>query len=67
MNLYHHQTFQKIFAINVLSNVSSVIFTFIVPIILYEYTKSAFAMSMMRMMEFLPNVLLGMLIGVFVD
>lgn len=67
MNLYHHKTFQKIYAINLLSNVSSVIFTFIVPIILYEYTKSAFAMSMMRMVEFLPNVLLGMLIGVFVD
>src|SRR5690606_30746516 len=50
-----------------LVNVSMVTFSFILPIILYEYTKSAMAMSTMRLMDFLPNVLLGMLIGVFVD
>jgi MFS family permease len=48
-------------------NLSMTIFSFILPIILYEQTKSALAMSTMRITDFLPNVLFGMLIGVFVD
>ena len=67
MNLLKNQEFQKMYAINILANVSMITFSFIVPIILYDYTKSAIAMSTMRVMDFLPNVLLGMLIGVFVD
>lgn len=67
MNLLKNQTFQKLYAINILANVSMTTFSFIIPIILYDYTKSAIAMSTMRLMDFLPNVLLGMFIGVFVD
>ena len=67
MNLYQNRTFQKQYALNFMVNLSMTIFSFILPIILYEQTKSALAMSTMRIMDFLPNVLLGMLIGVFVD
>ena len=67
MNLLKNQEFQKMYAINIFANVSMTTFSFIIPIILYDYTKSAIAMSTMRLMDFLPNVLLGMLIGVFVD
>ncbi|WP_080848037.1 MFS transporter [Cytobacillus gottheilii] len=67
MNLYQSRTFQKLYALHFFVNLSMTIFSFILPIILYEYTKSALAMSTMRIMDFLPNVLLGMLIGVFVD
>ncbi|MGN7479087.1 MFS transporter [Solibacillus silvestris] len=67
MNLYENRTFQKLYMLNLLNNISMTVFSFILPIVLYEYTKSALAMSTMRIMDFLPNVLLGMLIGVFVD
>ncbi|MBD7937288.1 MFS transporter [Cytobacillus sp. Sa5YUA1] len=67
MNLHKNQIFQKIYALHFFINLSMTIFSFILPIILYEYTKSALAMSIMRIMDFLPNVLLGMLIGVLVD
>lgn len=67
MNLFHNKTFRTIYVLQILINLSNTIFSFILPIILYEYTKSALAMSTMRIMDFLPNVLLGMLIGVFVD
>lgn len=67
MNLYKNRTFQKLYILHLLVNLSMAIFSFVLPIILYEYTKSTLAMSTMRIMDFLPNVLLGMLIGVFVD
>lgn len=67
MNLFKNHTFRKIYSIHFFVNISITIFSFIVPIILYDLTKSALAMSTMRMMEFLPNIFLGMLIGVFVD
>ena len=67
MNLLKSENFQKLYVINILANVSMTTFSFIIPIILYDYTKSAIAMSTMRLMDFLPNVLLGMFIGVFVD
>ncbi|MEG0472631.1 MAG: MFS transporter [Solibacillus sp.] len=67
MNLLVNKTFQKMYVLQLLGAVSSTIFTFILPLVLYEFTKSALAMSTMRMVDFLPNVLLGMLIGVYVD
>lgn len=67
MNLYANKTFRQLYSIKVLSAVSSTIYTFIIPLVLYDLTKSAVAMSTMRMVEFLPNVLLGMIVGVIVD
>ena len=67
MNLYYNKNFRLIYLINLLATISGLIYTFIVPLILYDLTNSAFAMSTMRMMEFIPNVLLGMLAGVLVD
>ncbi|MEK4129802.1 MFS transporter [Solibacillus sp. FSL W8-0474] len=67
MNLIKNSNFQKLYVISLLVNISMTTFSFILPLILYEYTKSAIAMSTMRLMDFLPNVLLGMFIGVLVD
>lgn len=67
MNIYANYNFRYLYLINILSAISSTIFTFIIPLVLYDITKSALAMSTMRMMEFLPNVLLGMVAGVIVD
>ncbi|MDQ0174728.1 MFS transporter [Bacillus chungangensis] len=38
-----------------------------IPLLIYDMSKSALAMSTMRAIEFLPNIILGMLAGVLVD
>lgn len=50
-----------------LSNLTFHIFTLAIPLIIYELSQSTLAMSTMRTIEIVPNVLLGILIGVFVD
>lgn len=37
------------------------------PLLIYKLTQSASAMSVMRAIEFLPNIIFGMIIGVLVD
>ncbi|MEB1808595.1 MAG: MFS transporter [Bacillaceae bacterium] len=49
------------------SNLTFSIFTMALPIMIYELTRSAFAMGTMRAIEFLPNLLLAVFIGVLVD
>ncbi|TFB21387.1 MFS transporter [Filobacillus milosensis] len=43
------------------------VFVLAIPIIIYELTQSTLAMSAMRAIQFIPNVLLGIVIGVIVD
>lgn len=38
-----------------------------IPLLIYDMTKSALTMSTMRAIEFLPSVVIGMLVGVLVD
>lgn len=45
----------------------SKIYELALPLILYHFTSSPVVMSMMRGIEFLPNLLLAMFIGVLVD
>lgn len=52
---------------NSVSNLTFYMFTFSIPILIYEYTNSSFAMSIMRALEVLPNLLFGMIIGVISD
>ena len=42
-------------------------FIFTIPILIYEMTSSVFAMSTMRAIEFIPNLVLAIFIGVIVD
>ena len=67
MGLFKNKTFRVVYIINVLEVIAGLIYTFIIPLILYKLTSSALAMSTMRLMEFLPNILLGLLAGVLVD
>ncbi|HYK75159.1 MAG TPA: MFS transporter, partial [Pseudoneobacillus sp.] len=48
-------------------SLGSKIYELALPLILYQYTNSAVVMSTMRGIEFLPNLLLAMFIGVLVD
>ncbi|ADU29332.1 MFS transporter [Evansella cellulosilytica] len=50
-----------------ISNLTFYIFTLALPIIIYDLTQSTFAMGTMRGIEFLPNLLLAIFIGVLVD
>ncbi|WPK11773.1 MFS transporter [Lysinibacillus louembei] len=67
MNLYRNRNFLILYIGTIASTVSYQLYHFILPLFIYDLTKSALAMSTMRIMDFLPNVLLGMLAGVLVD
>ncbi|MEO4053261.1 MFS transporter [Solibacillus sp. CAU 1738] len=67
MNLYRNKNFLLLYFGTIASTLGYQIYNFILPLFIYDLTKSALAMSTMRIMDFLPNVLLGMLAGVLVD
>lgn len=67
MNLYRNKNFTILYSITILSTFGSTIYTFILPLLIYDLSQSALAMSTMRIVDFLPNVLLGMLAGAIVD
>ncbi|MFC4355622.1 MFS transporter [Chryseomicrobium palamuruense] len=67
MTLFANRNFLLLYFITILSTFGTVVYTFVLPLIIYELSQSALAMSTMRIMDFLPNVLLGVLAGVFVD
>jgi len=67
MNLYRNKNFTILYSITILSTFGSTIYTFTLPLLIYEISQSALAMSTMRIVDFLPNVILGMLAGAIVD
>lgn len=67
MNLYRNKNFTILYSITILSTFGSTIYTFILPLLIYDLSQSALAMSTIRIVDFLPNVLLGMLAGAVVD
>ncbi len=50
-----------------ITNLTFQFFSFSLPIIIYNFANSVFAMSVMRAIQFIPNILLGLFIGVIVD
>lgn len=67
VSIWKNKQFLLLWGSNSLSSLFFYIFTFSMPIIIYQQTNSSFAMSTLRAIEVLPNLILGMLIGVFVD
>ncbi|MFB5086987.1 MFS transporter [Psychrobacillus sp. PGGUH221] len=65
MNLYSNKNFIILYSITILSTFGSTIYTFILPLLIYDISQSALAMSTIRIVDFLPN--LGMLAGAIVD
>ncbi|MCE5172672.1 MFS transporter [Paenibacillus profundus] len=65
--LPHYRNFHVLYAGTFIVTMGSQIYSFILPLFIYEWSQSAIAMSTMRVMDFLPNVLLGMLAGAMVD
>ena len=66
-NIYENKQFLLILILSVLYSTTFSFFTFSMPLIIYELTRSVFAMSMLRAIEFIPNLLLAIIIGVIVD
>jgi MFS family permease len=66
-SIWKNKQFLFLWCGNSISNLTFHIFTLAIPIIIYDLTQSTLAMSTMRTIEIIPNVLLGMLIGVIVD
>lgn len=67
LHLLKNKNFSLLYFSTIISTLGGQIYTFILPLFIYDLSKSALAMSTMRMVDFLPNVLLGMLAGALVD
>ena len=67
LSLWGHSQFRRIFVSTASFTLGTQIYQLGMPLILYELTQSAAAMTAMRAVELLPNLLLAMFIGVWVD
>jgi MFS family permease len=65
--LWGHSQFRRIFVSTASFTLGTQIYQLGMPLILYELTQSAAAMTAMRAVELMPNLLLAMFIGVWVD
>jgi len=66
-SLWQHATFRRLYASTVCFSLGTQVYALAMPLILYELTRSAGAMTAMRAVELLPNLFLAMFIGVWVD
>lgn len=66
-SLYKNRNFNILYIGTLISSLGDKIYVFILPLFIYEWSKSAITMSIMRAIDFLPNIFLGMLAGVIVD
>ncbi|MGZ0049328.1 MFS transporter [Brevibacillus gelatini] len=66
-SIWKNRNFLLLFFAGMIINLGSRIYELALPLIIYEFTKSSVVMGTMRAVEFLPNLLLGMFIGVWVD
>ncbi|UOE94666.1 MFS transporter [Alkalihalobacillus sp. LMS39] len=67
LSLWRNRQFLLLLSGSSISNLTFYLFTLALPIIIYELTTSTLAMGTMRAIEFLPNLLLAIFIGVIVD
>ena len=67
LSLWRHANYRRLFVSTASFSLGTQIYQLAMPLILYELTRSAAAMSTMRAVELLPNLLLAMFIGVWVD
>lgn len=64
---WHNKNFVLLWSGSLISNFGYQMYIIAVPLLIYDLSRSALAMSMMRAIEFLPNIFIGILAGVFVD
>lgn len=66
-SIWKNRNFVVLITTAFLINFGSRVYELALPLIIYELTQSSIAMGTMRAVEFLPNLLLAMAVGVFVD
>ncbi|RPF53446.1 MFS transporter [Aquisalibacillus elongatus] len=66
-SIWKNKSFLFLWTGSSINNLTFQVFVLAIPIIIYELTQSTFAMSAMRAIQFIPNILLGIIIGVIVD
>lgn len=67
LSLWKNRNFLLLWGGNIISSFGSQMYTIAIPLLIYEMSQSAIAMSAMRAVEFLPNIFIGMIAGVLVD
>ncbi|MGF1761771.1 MFS transporter [Aliivibrio kagoshimensis] len=66
-SIWKNKTFVTLFSSALFVSFASQIYTLALPLLVYELTQSSEWMGWMRAVEFLPNLLLALFIGVWVD
>lgn len=66
-SLWLNKNFLLIWGGSTISSFGMQMYSIAIPLLIYEISQSALAMSTMRAVEFFPNIFIGMLAGVFVD
>lgn len=67
LQLWRDRNFLLIWSSKVISGFGFQFYLVALPLLIYQLSQSALAMSTMRAIEFVPNILLGMVAGVIVD
>ena len=65
--LWRNKNFMLIWGGSIISSFGHQMYIIAIPLLIYDLSRSALAMSTMRAIEFFPNIFIGMLAGVFVD
>ncbi|MED4754330.1 MFS transporter [Brevibacillus choshinensis] len=66
-SIWRNRPFLILFLTSAFATCGAKVYELALPLILYDMTHSPLTMTTMRSIEFLPNLLLAMFIGVFVD
>lgn len=67
LSVWRNPRFMFLWSGNAIATFTFCIFTISLPLIIYDLTNSPLAMNSMRAIEFIPNILLAVFIGVLVD
>ncbi|GAB3794217.1 MFS transporter [Virgibacillus kimchii] len=65
--LWKNRNFMLIWGGSAISSFGMQMYIIAIPLLIYSMSQSALAMSTMRAIDFFPNILLGIIAGVFVD
>lgn len=65
--LWRNRNFLFLWGGSTLSSFGMQMYSIAIPLLIYDLSKSALSMSLMRAIEFFPNIFLGMLAGALVD
>ncbi|TYS60563.1 MFS transporter [Bacillus infantis] len=65
--LWKNKQFVFLFTGTTISSLTFQIYTMVLPFLVYDITQSTLPMGTMRAIEYLPNILLGLFIGLLID